>query len=210
VKPTRYLAKCKACDCVTSGLSAGQDARRTKGDPQRGGAVYTHANGAVVMDCRQCRQPRRAVPVRGVYRPDHACDSKCMASKGPVCECACGGRNHGASYDGATSRRDPSADPSSLQERMARELWRRGSLPVRGEGGRQGFTILLRRGSRRAADRVGEGRGQYAPSLDGQTPAIDWQLMSDSRLLDWLRSFRPVLRRIKDPAHPRRASPRPR
>src|ERR1700728_1990591 len=49
--PRRYLANCKACDCITSGLSAGQDARRTKADPQRGGAVYTHErSGSIVPD----------------------------------------------------------------------------------------------------------------------------------------------------------------
>jgi len=36
--------------------------------------------------------------VRGTMKPEHKCDGRCLASHGPVCECACGGKNHGASY----------------------------------------------------------------------------------------------------------------
>lgn len=28
----------------------------------------------------------------------HQCGAKCLASKGPSCECACGGENHGRNY----------------------------------------------------------------------------------------------------------------
>jgi hypothetical protein len=38
--------------------------------------------------------------VRGVVTA-HECNAKCLGSKGGVCECSCGGRNHGASYSGA-------------------------------------------------------------------------------------------------------------
>lgn len=36
--------------------------------------------------------------VKGVLSEKHRCGVKCMASKGPDCECSCGGQNHGASY----------------------------------------------------------------------------------------------------------------
>jgi hypothetical protein len=101
VKPSRYIAKCFACKCMTSGLSAGQDCLRDKNDPQRGGAVYTHANGGLVLDCRQCGKPRYAKRVRGVYSAKHVCNDKCMSSTGTVCECSCGGRNHGGAYSAA-------------------------------------------------------------------------------------------------------------
>lgn len=39
---TRYLAKCHACNAVTSGLSEGQHCHRVKEDPAREGAVYTY------------------------------------------------------------------------------------------------------------------------------------------------------------------------
>lgn len=28
----------------------------------------------------------------------HVCGAKCIASKGPSCECSCGGKNHGSSH----------------------------------------------------------------------------------------------------------------
>jgi|SRR5580765_9075517 len=30
----------------------------------------------------------------------HKCGSKCLNAKGPNCECACGGKNHGKGYHG--------------------------------------------------------------------------------------------------------------
>lgn len=36
-------------------------------------------------------------PVAGRVSPDHKCGAKCLNSKGHVCECSCGGANHGAS-----------------------------------------------------------------------------------------------------------------
>lgn len=36
----------------------------------------------------------RAVRFRATKRP-HKCDARCMGATGQLCECACGGRNHG-------------------------------------------------------------------------------------------------------------------
>lgn len=36
--------------------------------------------------------------VKGVVNERERCGAKCMASKGPDCECSCGGANHGGSY----------------------------------------------------------------------------------------------------------------
>lgn len=97
----------------------------------------------------------------------------------------------------ALSKRYGRSNGSSVHEAMARELWKRGKLPVRGEGGQQGFIIIMKRGSRRRGDRIEpEGRGYYAPSLDGKTPETAWQRMTDTRLIDWLQNFRPVLRSV--------------
>jgi hypothetical protein len=95
---TRYIAKCKACNCVTSGLSHGQDCRREKSDPNRCGAVYTHVNGSTVLDCRKCGAPKYALPVRGKFSSKHECNAKCLSSTGTVCERSCAGKNHGASH----------------------------------------------------------------------------------------------------------------
>lgn len=101
MKETRYIAKCKACNCVTSGLSSGQNMRRIKSDPQRTGSVYTHHMGSIVMDCRKCGAPKYANPVRGKFSSKHECNAKCLSSTGTVCECSCAGKNHGASHSGA-------------------------------------------------------------------------------------------------------------
>lgn len=101
MNPTRYIAKCKACGCVTSGLSAGQHCRMTKENPRREGAVYTHGNGSLILDCRKCGQPKYAKSVRGSFSADHVCSAKCMASTGTSCECSCSGRNHGAAHSAA-------------------------------------------------------------------------------------------------------------
>jgi hypothetical protein len=99
---TRYIAKCKACTCLTSALCVGQDYARSKDDPRREGqapAVYTHPiTGSHVLDCRKCGQPRVAKPVHGVHNANHECNAKCLASTGFQCECSCGGKNHGAAH----------------------------------------------------------------------------------------------------------------
>lgn len=39
----------------------------------------------------------RVTPIKGTAT-DHTCDDRCMSARGPVCECACGGSNHGAAH----------------------------------------------------------------------------------------------------------------
>lgn len=47
--------------------------------------------------CIGCGRYFKVEQVRG-RRTGHECGARCMASKGPTCECACGGKNHGGSY----------------------------------------------------------------------------------------------------------------
>lgn len=108
--PTRYLAKCRACACVTSALTAGNHCHRDQSDPARDGGVFTFSpakgqplpwpatSGGFAIVCRKCGQPRNATAVRGKYSAKHVCGARCMASTGPSCECSCGGKNHGSSY----------------------------------------------------------------------------------------------------------------
>ncbi len=49
--------------------------------------------------CWTCGFRFKFVSVRGKVSPKHTCDARCEASKGPSCECSCGGKNHGASYE---------------------------------------------------------------------------------------------------------------
>ena len=39
----------------------------------------------------------------GRFSEKHSCGSKCMNAKGPHCDCACGGENHGAGHSGGPS-----------------------------------------------------------------------------------------------------------
>lgn len=42
-----------------------------------------------------CGRTMTARLLRGHVSPDHKCGARCLASKGHVCECSCGGANHG-------------------------------------------------------------------------------------------------------------------
>lgn len=47
--------------------------------------------------CPGCGRDRKNARVTGV-RTEHKCDARCMASKSGVCECSCGGKNHGSAH----------------------------------------------------------------------------------------------------------------
>ena len=102
-KEVRYIAKCKTCNCFTSALTSGQNPLREKDDPKRTGGVYTGLMGDLTVDCRKCGKGRRAKSVRGTFSKKHECNAKCLSSTGGVCECSCGGKNHGASYSAGES-----------------------------------------------------------------------------------------------------------
>jgi len=36
--------------------------------------------------------------IKGTTNPDEKCGARCLASKGPTCDCSCGGENHGKSW----------------------------------------------------------------------------------------------------------------
>ena len=95
----RYIAKCKGCNCFTSALSEGWDARKQN---PGAGIVYTNKMGFIVIQCRKCSGERYAKIVQGKFSAKHECSAKCLSSHGPTCECSCGGKNHGAAYEAAS------------------------------------------------------------------------------------------------------------
>ena len=102
---TLYLAKCKACGTSTSALVTAEQFRAVQlhacwpeTHPKAATPLFSK-NGSLMLDCRVCGQRRFAKPVVGKTSHKHQCGAKCMASKGPSCECSCGGKNHGASYE---------------------------------------------------------------------------------------------------------------
>lgn len=91
----RYIAKCKGCGCYTSAISEGYNARKTVAAPA---IVYTNKMGFMVIQCRACGAERSAKLVLGTVNKAVVCNDKCMASHGTVCECSCGGKNHGGAH----------------------------------------------------------------------------------------------------------------
>jgi hypothetical protein len=99
----RYTAKCKGCGETMSTLVTteksivgrsivvwGSMYRDEKGES---GVIGNHA-----IRCRKCGNGRTAKPVKGTFNAAHVCSARCTASKGFVCDCSCGGKNHGAAY----------------------------------------------------------------------------------------------------------------
>ena len=57
-------------------------------------AVVKRWQGKPDVRC-DCGRSMTAKPLRGSVSPDHECGARCLGSKGHVCECSCGGANHG-------------------------------------------------------------------------------------------------------------------
>ena len=51
----------------------------------------------IALPCHKCKVRMTFNAVAGTVT-EKPCGGRCMASKGPTCECACGGRNHGSSH----------------------------------------------------------------------------------------------------------------
>jgi hypothetical protein len=47
--------------------------------------------------CPVCKRHRKSAHVVGTVT-EHKCGAKCRSSKGPVCECSCGGAHHGGGF----------------------------------------------------------------------------------------------------------------
>ena len=54
-------------------------------------------NWQIALPCHKCGATMTFAAVAGTVT-EKPCGSRCMGSKGPTCECACGGRNHGSSH----------------------------------------------------------------------------------------------------------------
>lgn len=45
--------------------------------------------------CWTCGRKLKIDELHATYSPEHECDGRCLAAKGPNCECSCHGANHG-------------------------------------------------------------------------------------------------------------------
>jgi len=109
----RYNAKCK-CGAKFSTLAVRtQSAGAIVGPVARGACRFTEFEAAgrtfagsdllsdsLLWSC-PCGRSNAARPVAGRYVAEKACDGRCMAATGHDCECACGGKNHGAAHAAA-------------------------------------------------------------------------------------------------------------
>lgn len=120
----RHIGKCHACKRVFSVLARyvghvgektfeGYASRRTRGGNSVD-AVFETADGSVMAGSHNGRYPVvecdcaiakfgagwlvELQQVKGILKPNHVCNAKCTSSKGHVCECSCGGKNHGGSF----------------------------------------------------------------------------------------------------------------
>lgn len=99
-KPARFNGRC-GCGKAHSVLADGRQCHRHYGwfwhTPK--GAMGEDDRGARLsfwLSC-DCGKMARLFKVDGTYNADKKCDGRCMSARGHVCECSCGGRNHGAS-----------------------------------------------------------------------------------------------------------------
>lgn len=89
----RFIGTCKAC-------------KRTQIRE-----LSASGNEVACAQCSFCGQRMMAVgakgllwpcltltAVKGKHNPNHECDARCLNSKGHICECACGGANHGKNH----------------------------------------------------------------------------------------------------------------
>ena len=106
MKPTRYIAKCKACNAHTSTLASDNIQKVTYKltggkhgvDGVETGELTVNYVGRLVLKCRKCCKELRVEKVIGRISAKHECNAKCLSSHSGVCECSCGGKNHGAAY----------------------------------------------------------------------------------------------------------------
>ena len=92
---------CKNCGKVSSILTERANAKIAgqwvNAFVDAAGLVYAPSplNSYPVTACA-CGTPVACKPVRGKLNRSKECNARCIASKGHVCECSCGGKNHGA------------------------------------------------------------------------------------------------------------------
>ncbi len=103
----RWVGGCKKCGKghrVDGILALGHDGRRVDQVVVSGTKLYlTGCNGTdptilSVACCDGRVKLQRVYDSHKAGKPRHECNAKCLASKGPACECKCGGKNHGSGY----------------------------------------------------------------------------------------------------------------
>lgn len=101
----RQLARCPRCKAAKSRLVTRTvyQSRHTdkfghpRWEPYRWDYFVDGTTAAAAFTCA-CGREVFWRDVDGKYKAEEKCGAKCQASKGPSCECSCGGMNHGKSW----------------------------------------------------------------------------------------------------------------
>jgi hypothetical protein len=93
---TREIARCRTCKAAASRLNTITVKRSYRSD--RCGEVSRRRTAELLDGLKCCGRSWDFKPVRGTRNDDVKCDSRCTGAVGHVCECACGGKNHGAAH----------------------------------------------------------------------------------------------------------------
>lgn len=109
MKTTRYFGKCKACKAPVV-----VNARQGNVYPMPVGGkfvdnVHCMSSAFTLMPFHvvvsegyvlcKCGVPCRTLKaLSATFSDKHVCGAKCLNSKGPSCECSCGGANHGSGH----------------------------------------------------------------------------------------------------------------
>lgn len=88
-----YILSC----CCGSRSTGSATVETTRTVSYRFGLSTTYSDHTVASDIERdcsCGKRYKATRIKGT-KTDTACGQKCLHSKGHVCECSCGGANHG-------------------------------------------------------------------------------------------------------------------
>ena len=102
-----YLGKCRSCKCAAC-ITAKVTIRQFVGDYGRSKRAVTivlphgvtHRTDDSARAFALCFCGKSQVEFRRILGrvTEHKCGSRCRSSTSGVCECACGGKNHGSAY----------------------------------------------------------------------------------------------------------------
>jgi hypothetical protein len=101
-RPARMLATCRTCKVGYRLEVRMMGSRSTSVLPSGGSPITTSAirpcevDGSPLRSRSCCGSALNFRPVKGALVPSIKCDARCSSSKGPRCECACGGACHGS------------------------------------------------------------------------------------------------------------------
>lgn len=63
-----------------------------------GGGKPTGYGGDPLGLCPACGKPMTYGAVIGIHNDSVPCDTRCTGARGHICECSCGGKNHGSQW----------------------------------------------------------------------------------------------------------------